>query len=79
MTYDQWKTTDPDDPMWDECEQCRRRGPGERFWVMEGKLLCEQCCQDIEGFPVQDIETYRVVVDPVDGPVEVIDPGTPHV
>lgn len=59
MSYDHWKTTEPDDDSpWQECVGCGFRGHLETMWRLEGEWYCLECVNAAEDelFDSEDCE-----------------------
>lgn len=49
MTYDHWKTTEPEpNEPWDVCDCCRRPYLMRKLWDYGDKLLCDECVPNEE-------------------------------
>jgi hypothetical protein len=61
MTYDSWKTTNPDDEQPGEpvaeCDCCGKTRPLSRCWVPGG--LETWACEECSGMTVQPIDGWR--------------------
>ena len=47
-TYDDWKTTDPNDDMRDYCGRCKRCTRSSELWLVDRVWMCDDCRRDYE-------------------------------
>ena len=47
-TYDDWKTTDPNDDMRDYCSRCHAPTSGNKLWLLNCAWLCDECRGEVD-------------------------------